>query len=165
MKKYADRKRTERILEVGDMVYLKMQPYRLNAFGLRTHIKLQSKYYGPFRIIAKIGRVAYKLLLPDDASIHPVFHVSQLKKHVGPKAIPCADLPLVRPDGMIQTEPAMVLETRQVPRNNLPVVQWLVQWANLPPDEASWEDAAFMKKTFPAFFKSTIDKWFNRTPP
>ena len=40
MKKYADRKRTERILEVGDMVYLKMHPYRLNAFGLRTHIKL-----------------------------------------------------------------------------------------------------------------------------
>lgn len=95
MKKYADRKRTERILEVGDMVYLKMQPYRLNAFGLRTHIKLQSKFYGPFRIIARIGQVAYKLLLPESTGIHPVFHVSQLKKHVGPKAIPCSDLPLV----------------------------------------------------------------------
>lgn len=83
MKKYADRKRTERILEVGDMVYLKMQPYHLNAFGLHTHIKLQSKYYGPFRILAKVGHVAYKLLLPDSTNIHPVFHVSQLKKHVG----------------------------------------------------------------------------------
>lgn len=54
----------------------------------------------------------------------------------------------------------MVLETRQIPHNNLPVVQWLVQWANLPPDEASWEDAAFMKKTFLAFFTATIDRWF-----
>ena len=165
MKKYADRKRTERVLEGGDMVYLKMQPYRLNAFGARSHIKLQSKYYGPFRVTAKVGRVAYKLLLPDGTNIHPVFHVSQLKKHVGPSAVPCVDLPLVRADGMILTEPVLVLETRQVPRNNLPVVQWLVQWANLPPDEASWEDATFMKKTFPAFFKATIDRWFNRSPP
>lgn len=125
-------------------------------------IKLQSKYYGPFRILAKVGNVAYKLLLPDNTSIHPVFHVSQLKKHVGQKAIPCPDLPLVRSDGMILIEPVLVLETRQVPRNNLPVVQWLVQWANLPPNDASWEDAAFMKKTFPAFFKATIVRWFNR---
>ena len=108
------------------MVYLKMQPYRLNAFGAKSHIKLQSKSYGPFRVIAKVGAVAYKLLLPDDAAIHPVFHVSQLKKHLGPLAIPCADLPLVGPDGRVRNEPSLVLETRQIPRNNLPVVQWLV---------------------------------------
>lgn len=52
MKKYANLKRTERVLQEGDMVYLKMQPYRLNAFRLRTHIKLQSKYYGPFRVLS-----------------------------------------------------------------------------------------------------------------
>lgn len=79
MNKYANQKRTERTFQEGDMVYLKMQPYRLNAFGLRTHIKLQSKFYGPFRVIAKVGRVAYKLLLPATSQIHPVFHVSQLK--------------------------------------------------------------------------------------
>lgn len=112
MKKYADMKRTKRVLEVGDMVYLKMQPYHLNAFGLRTHIKLQSKFYGPFRIISRVGNVAYKLLLPISTSIHPVFHVSQLKKHLGPQAVPCADLPLVSPEGMIRTEPVLVLETR-----------------------------------------------------
>lgn len=44
MKKYADRKRVERTLAVGDMVYLKLQPYRLNAFSLRSRIKLQSKF-------------------------------------------------------------------------------------------------------------------------
>lgn len=81
MKKYADRKRVDRSLEVGNMVYLKMQPYRLNAFGIRSHIKLQSKYYGPFRVLARIGQVAYKLLLPEGVGIHPVFHISQFKKH------------------------------------------------------------------------------------
>ena len=127
----------------------------------RPCAKLAFKFFGPYKIIEKIGSLAYKLYLPPESQIHPVFHVSQLKKHVGPKAVPCVDLPLVRTDGLIQTEPVMVLETRQVPRNNLPVVQWLVQWENLPPDEASWEDAAFIKKTFPAFFKATIDRWFD----
>lgn len=164
-KKYADRKRSERTLEVGDMVYLKMQPYCLNAFGLRTHIKLQSKFYGPFRIIKRVGNVAYKLLLPSSSTIHPVFHVSQLKKHIGPQAIPCADLPLVSQDGTIRTEPIHVLETRQIPRNNLPVVQWLVQWENLPLDDASWEDADFIKSTFSAFFKQTVQAWFSKQPP
>jgi hypothetical protein len=48
MKKYADKKRTERVLVVGDMVYIKMQPYRMASFGIRQSIKLTSKYYGPF---------------------------------------------------------------------------------------------------------------------
>lgn len=162
MKKYADRKRVDRSLEVGNMVYLKMQPYRLNAFGIRSHIKLQSKYYGPFRVLARIGQVAYKLLLPEGVGIHPVFHISQLKKHIGPRAVPCADLPLITSDGTIQTEPVLVLETRQIPRNNVVVVQWLVQWANLPPDDASWEDADFIKRTFPGFFKQTVQGWFQQ---
>lgn len=59
MKKFADLKRTERVFEVGDMVYLKMQPYRETALGLRNALKLTSKYYGPFRVLEKVGRVAY----------------------------------------------------------------------------------------------------------
>lgn len=147
------------------MVYLKMQPYCLNAFGLHTHIKLQSKFYGPFRITDHGGNVAYKLLLPSSSNIHLVFHVSQLKKHLGPKEVPCSDLPLISPKGIIHTELVLVLETRQIPPNNLPVIQWLVQWENLPPDDASWEDADFMKKTFPALFKKTVQTWFNRPTP
>jgi hypothetical protein len=76
MKKYADKKRTEREIAVGDMAYLKMQPYRHSSLGLHKSIKLHSRYYGPFRVLQKIGQVAYKLLLPDDCSIHLVFHIS-----------------------------------------------------------------------------------------
>lgn len=95
MKKYADNNRVERSFAPGDMVYLMLQPYRLSAFGLRNSLELQSKYYGSFRVLAKIGNMAYKLQLPSHVTIHPVFHVSQLKRHLGPTAIPNADLPLV----------------------------------------------------------------------
>lgn len=88
MKYYADRNRTERKLEVGDMVYLKLQPYRQNAFGIRGSLKLRGKYYGPFKVLEKVGAVAYRLQLPEEAAIHPVFHVRQLKKHLGTHAVP-----------------------------------------------------------------------------
>lgn len=159
MKKYADRNRSERVLEIGDMVYLKMQPYRMAAFGLRGAIKLHSKFYGPFRVTQKVGNRAYKLLLPDGVKIHPVFHVSQLKKHIGPTVVPSADLPLIDANGNIHTAPATVLQIRQIPRNNIAVVQWLIQWENLSPEESTWEDADFIKQIFPVFFRSTVEGW------
>lgn len=61
MKKYADLKRSERMFEPGDLVYLKMAPYRLSAFGFRGALKLQHKYYGPFVVTHKVGNAAYKL--------------------------------------------------------------------------------------------------------
>ncbi|CAO2140972.1 unnamed protein product [Urochloa humidicola] len=151
MKHYADKSRTERTFEVGDMVYLKMQPYRETALGLRKSLKLASKYYGPFRVLERVGQVAYKLLLPSSAAIHPVFHVSQLKKHIGSTVVPNPNLPLVDATGKIKTAPLHILERRLIPRNNAPVVQWLIHWENLTPAEATWEDASFIRKTFPAF--------------
>jgi transposase InsO family protein len=163
MKKHADKKRTERVLQLGDMVYLKMQPYRRAAFGLRQSIKLTSKYYGPFRVLEKIGSLSYKILLPEGVKIHPVFHVSQLKKHLGKNAVPQQGIPLVTPDGKIKTEPTKVLETRSLPRNGVLVTQWLIEWANLTPQDSSWEDANFIKKVFPHFYSRTIKTWFPNT--
>ncbi|WVZ49776.1 LOW QUALITY PROTEIN: hypothetical protein U9M48_001105 [Paspalum notatum var. saurae] len=107
---------------------------------------LHSKYYGPFRVLEQIGRAAYKILLPEGCSLHDIFHVSQLKKHLGPKAVPSADLPLIDSKGTIKVAPAALLNRRLIPRNNEPVVQWLIQWLNLPPSEATWEDASFIRK-------------------
>lgn len=151
MKKYADRRRSEREFEVGDMVYLKMQPYRHTSLGIHNSVKLHSKFYGSFRVLSRIGPVTYKLLLPEHCAIHPMFHVSQLKKHTGSKVVLTEQLPLVDQQGNIQMAPEEILERRMIPRNNEPVVQWRIKWINLPPESATWEDADFIRKVFPGF--------------
>jgi hypothetical protein len=155
MKKYADAKRTERSFEVGDLVYLKMQPYRETSLGLRNALKLTNKWYGPFRVMQRIGQVAYKIQLPSDAKIHDVFHVNQLKKHLGKRAIPNPKLPLVTPDGRVKIAPLAILQRRQVPRNageyDIAVPQWLIHWENMTEADATWEDATFITATFPEF--------------
>jgi hypothetical protein len=64
------------------MVYLKLQPFAQTSVAHRSCAKLTFKYFGPFKIVDKTGSTAYKLLLPESAVIHPVFHVSQLKQHI-----------------------------------------------------------------------------------
>lgn len=145
----------ERQFQVGDFVYLKMQPYRETALGLRNSLKLTSKWYGPFLVLQRVGTVAYKLQLLPGTQMHDVFHVNQLKKHLGTSAIPNPKLPLVTASGKIKMAPAAVLQRRQVPRStgeyDVAVPQWLIHWTNMTEDEATWEDAAFIQATFPDF--------------
>jgi hypothetical protein len=80
MKVQANKNRTERVFLVGDWVYLRLQPYRHTSLASRTNLKLSHRFFGPFQILKKIGIVAYKLALPEAAHLHPIFHVSCLKK-------------------------------------------------------------------------------------
>ena len=91
--------------------------------------------------------------------------MSQLKRHLGPNAIPAPGLPLVDASGKIKVAPVLVLDTRAVPRHPKLVTQWLVQWLNMSPDDATWEDADFIKFTFPDFFNTTIRSWFPSKDP
>lgn len=116
---------------------------------------MENKSYGPFMITQRVGNSVYKLQFPPHVKMHSVFHVIQLKKHIGSKAIPSPNLPMVNMDGTIKTGPAGVLQVRQVARRDLSVVQWLIQWDNLPKEDATWEDVDFIKYTFPKFFKDT----------
>jgi hypothetical protein len=93
IKKFADLNRTDREFVVGDLVYLKLHPYRQHAFNIPQHIKLMTKYYRPFKILQKIGSAAYKLQLPPSIEIHPVFHVSQSKKHIGTQSCTAGQSP------------------------------------------------------------------------
>jgi hypothetical protein len=76
MKKQADKNRTEHEFAVGTMVYLKLQPYVQSSVLPRANLKLSFKYFGPFKVLEKIGKVAYRLELPDHSAIHPMIHVS-----------------------------------------------------------------------------------------
>jgi hypothetical protein len=75
-KKKADHNRSEREFAVGDNVLLKLQPYAQSSVANRLCRKLAYKFFGPFVIAEKFGKLAYKLNLPEDSRIHPVFHVS-----------------------------------------------------------------------------------------
>lgn len=64
MKSYADKNRTDRVLNEGYMVYLKLQPYGQASVAIRKNLKLSAKYYGRYRILEKIGTMTYRLELP-----------------------------------------------------------------------------------------------------
>lgn len=94
MKQYADKNRTDREFVVGDWVYLKLQPYRQTSIALRKKLKLCAKFYGPYKVLSRVGKVAYRLDLLVGAKIHPEFHISQLKKKIGNNVVPLIE-PLV----------------------------------------------------------------------
>lgn len=149
MKRQANKNRSERAFDVGDQVYLKLKPYKQLSMRKSKVWKLTPKYCGPFMIIKQVGEVAYELQLPAEARIHPVIHVSQLKKHVGPHARVVADLPPMDPQHQLLLVPLRVLETRIIKRNNSAAGQWLVEWADTPREEATWEFADDMMQKFP----------------
>lgn len=93
MKSQADKKRSDRSFAVGDMVYLKLQPYVQSSLAPRSNQKLSFKYSGPCKIASKIGEVAYKLELPSSSAIHLVFHVSLLRPAPSPKYQVSTNLP------------------------------------------------------------------------
>ncbi|GKF80348.1 hypothetical protein Tco_0238950, partial [Tanacetum coccineum] len=79
-KSYADLKHKPMEFEVGDKVMLKVSPWKgVVRFGKRG--KLNPRFVGPFKVIKRVGDVAYKLELPKELSrVHNTFHVSNLKK-------------------------------------------------------------------------------------
>ncbi|GJV25903.1 putative reverse transcriptase domain-containing protein [Tanacetum coccineum] len=95
-KSYADLKRKPMEFQVGDKVMLKVSPWKgVVRFGKRG--KLNPRYVGPFKVIERVGEVAYKLELPEELSrVHNTFHVSNLKKcHADePLAVPLDGLHL-----------------------------------------------------------------------
>jgi len=95
MKHVADSHRSERQFQVDDWVFLKLQPYVQTSVADRSSQKLAFKYFGPYKVLARVGSMAYRLELPPSSTIHPVFYVSQLKKAVGAQHTVTTTLPPV----------------------------------------------------------------------
>ncbi|WVZ55602.1 hypothetical protein U9M48_006242 [Paspalum notatum var. saurae] len=147
MKRQADKHRSERTFEVGDRVFVKIQPYVQSSLAPRSNQKLAFKFFGPFTVESKINDVAYKVFLPVSSSVHPVFHVSMLKK-----AHPAG----IQPSGVIPDLdstcqfPVRILNKRFVQKGTSSVSQVLVQWSGWPESMATWEDHEALFHRFPA---------------
>lgn len=83
MKRYADKNQKNWEFQVGDLVWLRLKPYRQNSVVNRSYTKLSKQYYEPYKIVKKINPVTYRLELPATSSIFLVFHISLLKPFVG----------------------------------------------------------------------------------
>ncbi|WVZ96404.1 hypothetical protein U9M48_042044, partial [Paspalum notatum var. saurae] len=127
-------------LQERDRVYLKIQPYIQTSVAWRSNQKLAFKYFGPFTVLQKVGNVAYKLDLPPNCRIHNVVHVSQLKQYVPAheEVIPnISSLPF-DPEAVLQ--PVAALDHRVVTIGSSSVSQLKIQWSQLPPGLATWEE-------------------------
>lgn len=144
MKSQADKRRSERTFEVGDFVYLKLQPYVQSSLAPRAHQKLSFRYFGPFKVIDRVGSVAYKLELPPSSSIHPV--VSLLKPAPSTKYTVSPSLPDF--DDNLQV-PEAILQRRLRPQRDGSVPQVLIKWSGLDASLATWEDVEAVRQQFP----------------
>ena len=108
--------------------------------------KLLPKYYGPYKVLQNIGTMAYKLELPASSRVHPIFHVSCLKKVIG-ENIPVQTMILeLDEEGKIILELEAVTETRTRQLQNRSILEYLIKWKNLPTKDSTWEDENFIQK-------------------
>ncbi|GJS73893.1 putative reverse transcriptase domain-containing protein [Tanacetum coccineum] len=152
-KSYADVRRKPMEFSVGDMVMLKVSPWKgVIRFGKRG--KLSPRYIGPFKIIERIGPVAYKLELPEKLrGIHNTFHVSNLKRCLADEnlIIPLEEIQLDDKLHFIE-EPVEIMdrEVKQLKQSRIPIVK--VRWNSRRGPEFTWEREDFFKNKYPHLF-------------
>lgn len=128
MRQKANANRTDVSFNVGDWVFLKLQPYRqVSLLHKQTH-KLSKRFFGPFQILERIGTVAYRLSLPDSVQIHDVFHVSKLKRCFGNPEHQHLPFPSTFQDTNPVFTPVAVLRSRTITYHGQTVRQFLIQW-------------------------------------
>ncbi|KAL4592717.1 hypothetical protein LXL04_005720 [Taraxacum kok-saghyz] len=135
----ANKHRRDKEFQVGDLVHLRLRIYRQSSVQRRSSHKLCKRYFGPFKITARIGSVAYRLELPPGSRIHPVFHVSLLRPCYGDSTHSSLPLPTTFVDDLPLIEPEAVLDHRTILHNGDPTLQVLIKWKTRDISEATWE--------------------------
>ena len=110
MKLQANQHRLDRSSEVRDSVYLRLEPYKQLTLRSKGFNKFSSRYYRPFHVLQRLGSVAYRLDLPSNYLLHPVFHVSCLKKHLGGSSHSHSHSTSIDSDGFVHPEPIAILQ-------------------------------------------------------
>ncbi|KAK1421343.1 hypothetical protein QVD17_23595 [Tagetes erecta] len=152
-KSYADRRRRPLEFAEGDKVMLKVSPWKGTIrFGKRG--KLSPRFIGPFMITSRIGKVAYRLELPEELrGIHPVFHVSQLRKCLSDETLqtPLEEIQVDERLNFVE-EPTEIVErqVKKLRRKRIPIVK--VRWNARRGSEFTWEPEDAMRKKYPHLF-------------
>ncbi|GKC76154.1 putative reverse transcriptase domain-containing protein [Tanacetum coccineum] len=152
-KSYADKIHKPLEFQVGDKVMLKVSPWKgVIHFGKRG--KLNPYYIGPFKVLAKVGTVTYRLELPDQLShVYSTFHVFNLKKCFSnkPLAIPSDEIQIDEKLNFIK-EPVEIMdrEVKRLKQSRIPIVK--VHWNSRRGPEFTWEHEDQMRKKHPHLF-------------
>ena len=122
------------------------------CFGKRS--KLSSRYIGPFEVLKLVGEVAYELSLPPGLSgVHPVFHVSMLKRYHGDgNYIIRWDSVLLDENLTYEEEPIAILDREIRKLRSREIASIKVQWKNRPVEESTWEKEADIRERYPHLF-------------
>ncbi|KAD5803586.1 hypothetical protein E3N88_14946 [Mikania micrantha] len=152
-KRYADKRRKPLEFQVGDRVLLKVSPWKgVIRFGIRG--KLNPRYIELFKIVKRVGHVAYELNLPQElGSVHNVFHVSNLKKCLSDETltIPLDEIQIDEQLHFVE-EPVDIMdrEIKKLKLSRIPIVK--VRWNSRCGPEFTWEREDQMKTKYPHLF-------------
>jgi hypothetical protein len=129
------------------LVYLRLHPYRHASIKRSGAEKLQSYFFGPYRVNRRIGVVAYELDLPQGNKIHNVFHVSCLKWAIDKHITPIEEFPPMDEEGQSVLIPDEILEVKERKLRKKSIREYLVKWKNLPVEDAMWEGEQLIQET------------------
>ncbi|GKD75159.1 hypothetical protein Tco_1333441, partial [Tanacetum coccineum] len=150
---YANVRRKPLEFQVGDRVMLKVSPWKgVIRFGKRG--KLNPRYIRPFKILDRVGPVAYRLELPKELNnFHSTFHVSNFKKCLSNKSliIPMKEIRLDDKLNFVE-EPVEIMdrEVKQLRQSRIPIVK--VRWNSKRGPEFTWEREDQIRAKYPHLF-------------
>ncbi|XP_009795249.2 uncharacterized protein [Nicotiana sylvestris] len=152
---YADKRRRYLVFTIGGKVFLRVSPMK-GVMRFRKRGKLSPRFIGQYEILDRVGAVTYRLALPPELSfIHPVFHVSMLRKCISDSSqvIEAPTIPL--DEKMSYEEEPMAIVDRQVRKlRSKEIVFVKVLWRNHTVEEATWEVEKDMQAKYPHLFQS-----------
>ncbi|KAK9062862.1 hypothetical protein SSX86_020052 [Deinandra increscens subsp. villosa] len=152
-KSYADKRRRPIEFKKGDLVLLKVSPWK-GVIRFRKRGKLSPRFIGPFKIVARVGDNAYQLELPEELNgIHNTFHVSNLRKCLADESayVPLDDLVVDKKLNYVE-RPIAILDRKVKKLRNKEVNQVLVQWEHRKGSDLTWEAEDEIQRYYPHLF-------------